>query len=107
MNNSWKRFLSLLLAMVMVLSLGVTGFAEEGDTKETPADIAEGSIASAEEEDGADPAEDPAEDALPGDGELEMEEISPDKVHIRKLGDRKSTRLNSSHPTTSRMPSSA
>ncbi|MBR0200728.1 MAG: S8 family serine peptidase, partial [Oscillospiraceae bacterium] len=86
MNNSWKRFLSLLLAMVMVLSLGVTGFAEEGDTKETPADIAEGSIASAEEEDGADPAEDPAEDALPGDGELEMEEISPDKVHIRKLG---------------------
>ena len=86
MNNSWKRFLSLLLAMVMVLSLGVTGFAEEGDTEETPADIAEGSIASAEEEDGADPAEDPAEDALPGDGELEMEEISPDKVHIRKLG---------------------
>ena len=82
MNNSWKRFLSLLLAMVMVLSLGVTGFADEGEAEETPAEIAEGSIASAEEEDG----EDPAEDALPGDGELEMEEISPDKVHIRKLG---------------------
>ena len=26
---------------------------------------------------------------------------------LRRLGDRKSTRLNSSHPTTSRMPSSA
>ena len=86
MNNSWKRFLSLLLAMVMVLSLGVTGFADEGEAEETPAEIAEGSIASAEEEEGEDPAEDPAEDALPGDGELEMEEISPDKVHIRKLG---------------------
>ena len=86
MNNSWKRFLSLLLAMVMVLSLGVTGFADEGEAEETPAEIAEGSIASAEEEEGENPAEDPAEDALPGDGELEMEEISPDKVHIRKLG---------------------
>lgn len=86
MNNSWKRFLSLLLAMVMVLSLGVTGFADEGEAEETPAEIAEGSIASAEEEVGEDPAEDPAEDALPGDGELEMEEISPDKVHVRKLG---------------------
>ena len=82
MNNSWKRFLSLLLAMVMVLSLGVTGFADEGEAQETPAEIAEGSIASTEEADG----EDPAENALPGDGELEMEEISPDKVHIRKLG---------------------
>ena len=86
MNNSWKRFLSLLLAMVMVLSLGVTGFADEGEAQETPAEIAEGSIASTEEADGEDPAEDPAEETLPGDGELEMEEISPDKVHVRKLG---------------------
>ena len=60
MNNSWKRFLSLLLAMVMVLSLGVTGFADEGEAQETPAEIAEGSIASTEEADGEDPAEDPA-----------------------------------------------
>ena len=29
------------------------------------------------------------------------------RLSPRKLGDRKSTRLNSSHPTTSRMPSSA
>ena len=28
-------------------------------------------------------------------------------VHPTNVGDRKSTRLNSSHPTTSRMPSSA
>ena len=32
-------------------------------------------------------------------------EISPEDVY--RIGDRKSTRLNSSHPTTSRMPSSA
>ena len=86
MNNSWKRFLSLLLAMVMVLSLGVTGFADEGEAQETPAEIAEGSIASTEEADGEDPADDPAEEAVSEDVELEMEEISPDKVHVRKLG---------------------
>ena len=28
MSNTWKRTLSLLLAVVMMLSLGVTGFAE-------------------------------------------------------------------------------
>ena len=37
-----------------------------------------------------------------------FEEKNPDiKVDLQITGDRKSTRLNSSHPTTSRMPSSA
>ena len=56
MNNSWKRFLSLLLAMVMVLSLGVTGFADDGNTE----DPTEGPIVPTDE---TDPAENPDETA--------------------------------------------
>ena len=78
MSNSWKRFLSLLLVMTMILSLGVTGFADAGaedepaaeDTDETPImgpDV-------------------PAEEPAPEDGELEMIDISPDKLGVRKLG---------------------
>ena len=38
-----------------------------------------------------------------GDSEIKIQEIEPMSDSL----DRKSTRLNSSHPTTSRMPSSA
>ena len=31
MSKTWKRLLSLLLAVVMMLSLGVTGFADDGE----------------------------------------------------------------------------
>ena len=36
-----------------------------------------------------------------------IKEVSSLKEALLQKGDRKSTRLNSSHPTTSRMPSSA
>ena len=50
---------------------------------------------------------------LPGGEEIaDIEYMSPERVPRTSIGknsivDRKSTRLNSSHPTTSRMPSSA
>ena len=74
MNNSWKRFLSLLLAMVMVLSLGVTGFADEGDAEETPAEIAE-----------ENPVSEEGEEAAEGQP-LEMQDLDPEDLHVQKLG---------------------
>ena len=74
MSKTWKRFLSLMLALVMVLSLGVTGFAEDGDTEELPADTAE--------ETGVPETGETAESGR----ELEMEPLNPDQLHIRKLG---------------------
>ena len=74
MNNSWKRFLSLLLAMVMILSLGVTGFADEGDAEEIPAESAEESPA-------------PEEGEAPAEGQpLEMQDLDPEDLHVQKLG---------------------
>ena len=70
MSKSWKRFLSLLLALTMILSLGVTGFAEDTAEDETP--IMEPGT--------------PAEEPAPDDGNLEIIDISPDKLNIPKLG---------------------
>ena len=73
MSKTWKRLLSLLLAVVMMLSLGVTGFADDGEetSAETP-----------EENDVLAPEEEAEED----NSELEMTEISPDKLNVPKLG---------------------
>ncbi len=77
MSNTWKRLLSLLLAVVMMLSLGVTGFAD---------DSVEETAAEAPEEDEILEPELPAEEPETDDGNLEMTDISPDKLNIRKLG---------------------
>ncbi len=74
MSKTWKRLLSLLLAVVMMLSLGVTGFADDGE-EETPAETPE------ENE-----VLEPEEEAVEDNGELEMTEISPDKLNVPKLG---------------------
>ena len=68
MRNSSTRFVSLLLAVVMVFSLALTGYAAE----RTPLLVLHG-----------------------------------DEKEPVLNGDRKSTRLNSSHSSVSRMPSSA
>ena len=70
MTMTWKRFLSLLLALTMILSLGVTGFADDGETEEeeTAAEIEE------------------SDEELPEETILETEPISPDKLNIRKVG---------------------
>ena len=73
MSKTWKRLLSLLLAVVMMLSLGVTGFADFEE--ETPAETPE------ENE-----VLEPEEEAVEDNGELEMTEISPDKLNVPKLG---------------------
>ena len=41
MSKTWKRFLALLLAMTMILSLGITGFADDGETEEETGTAAE------------------------------------------------------------------
>ena len=75
MNLSWKRFLSLLLALTMLLSLGVTGFADDGNTgEETPVG----------EENPAPETEEPTEDDEIR--ALEMETMDPDKLGIPRLG---------------------
>ncbi len=78
MSNTWKRFLSLLLAIVMILSLGVTGFADEVGEEGEPAETPEENEALAPEEN--------AEEPEPDSGNVEMEEISPDKLKVPKLG---------------------
>ena len=79
MSNSWKRFLSLLLALAMILSLGATGFADDGNTEDTAAETAEeGTLVP---EDG-----EAAEEPAPEERELETVEISPDRLKVRKLG---------------------
>ena len=79
MNNRWRRLLSLLLAMVMVLSLGVTGFADAGDA-EAEAEAAEKPSAETEA------AEEPAAEAEGEEVQLETEDISPDTLAVQKLG---------------------
>ena len=75
MNLSWKRFLSLLLALTMLLSLGVTGFADEGNTEEeTPV---------GEEIPAPETEETTEDDEIRA---LEMESLNPDKLGIAKLG---------------------
>jgi lactocepin len=77
MSNTWKRLLSLLLAFTMILSLGVTGFAQEdeGETAEEPA------------EEGLVPDEEGAPEESDSDGsDPEMFDISPDKLNVPKLG---------------------
>ena len=46
-------------------------------------------------------------DAYSGSGPISLLEIEKQINTVGAVEDRKSTRLNSSHPTTSRMPSSA
>ena len=78
-----KRLLAYLLAMIMLLSIGAGAFATGVDT------------------------------AAPAEADEEEVVVEIDPALVRTMGlaaataDRKSTRLNSSHPTTSRMPSSA
>ena len=70
MSNTWKRILSLLLAVVMMLSLGVTGFAEDAEEGEASLIWEEG------------PEEGPEEDPL----EPDSYELSPDSLNVPKLG---------------------
>ena len=81
-----KRFLAFALSVAMIVTFTPTSFLAyaENPTKEA-----------AVEEPAAEPTA-PAEDVV------KEEPTGEDAVQ-----DRKSTRLNSSHPTTSRMPSSA
>ncbi len=74
MSKTWKRLLSLLLAVVMMLSLGVTGFADDGEEETTAETPEENEVLAPEEE------------AVEDNGELEMTEISPDKLNVPKLG---------------------
>ncbi len=71
MSKTWKRLLSLALAVCMILSLGMTGYADDGE---------EGTISLVPEEDQNEPA--PAQD-----GEaLESYALDPDTLHVPKLG---------------------
>lgn len=45
MRRTWKSFLSLLLAFAMILSLGVTGFAQGTEPEETGAEETGGTVA--------------------------------------------------------------
>ena len=74
MSKTWKRMLSLLLAVVMMLSLGVTGFADDGEEETTAETPEENEVLAPEEE------------AVEDNSELEMTEISPDKLNVPKLG---------------------
>ncbi|MBR5093455.1 MAG: S8 family serine peptidase, partial [Oscillospiraceae bacterium] len=78
MSKAWKRFLSLILVATMVLSLGVTGFAQDGEDEDTADEGENGSIVLAPET--------PAEETEGEGTALETEPISPDKLNIRKLG---------------------
>ena len=80
--NAFKKFAALLLALMMILSLAACGSKSE--------DSAQGS----------------------SDGDASSDDAAKSKIEqINEAGvlviDRKSTRLNSSHPWKSRMPSSA
>ena len=76
MSNTWKRFLSLLLALTMILSLGMTGFAEDAaDEGEETADEAEL------------PLEEPSGEPEADETGLEMVAIDPARLHISKLGE--------------------
>ena len=80
MNNSWKRFLSLLLALVMILSLGVTGFADEGNAGAASDQTAEEKLAETEEDPESEKTDTPEGQAL------EMEDLDPEKLQVSRLG---------------------
>ena len=98
-----KATLFSIAASVMMLSVSASVYAEETDEKQGT--IVE--IAANEEMVGA------VDASVDQQGEeLEQTESGQQGEEYTQpesdpLGDRKSTRLNSSHPTTSRMPSSA
>ncbi len=73
MSRTTKRFLSILLAAAMILSLGITGWAIDDDIAINP-DV----IAAAEEQ--------TAGRTVSGT-ELELEEIDPSTLNVPKLGE--------------------
>ncbi|MBQ5977010.1 MAG: S8 family serine peptidase [Oscillospiraceae bacterium] len=73
MSRTTKRFLSILLAAAMILSLGITGWAIDDDIAVNP-DV----IAAAEEQTSG--------RAVSGT-ELELEEIDPSTLNVPKLGE--------------------
>ena len=73
MSRTTKRFLSILLAAAMILSLGITGWAIDDDIAINP-DV----IAAAEEQS--------AGRTVSGT-ELELEEIDPSTLNVPKLGE--------------------
>ena len=73
MSRTTKRFLSILLAAAMILSLGITGWAIDDDIAINP-DV----IAAAEEQ--------TAGRTVSGT-ELELEEIDPSTLNVSKLGE--------------------
>lgn len=74
MSNTWRRFLSLLLSVCMILSLGITGYADDGS---------EGSISAVDPEEQAAPS---AEEEAGEETVLESYELDPDKLQIPRLG---------------------
>ena len=92
-----KKFLALLLALVMVFALAACGEAD-APASDAPASEAPASDAPASEA--------PADGAA---GSVYYLNFKPeaDAAWQELAADRKSTRLNSSHFTQSRMPSSA
>ena len=75
MSNTWKKLLSLLLALTMVLSLGIPGFAadDEDDIVVLPEETEDESVV-------------PADESNSGT-ELELEEIDPSTLSVPKLGE--------------------
>ena len=75
MKATWKRLLSLLLTAAMVLSLGATGYAADGDEDIVLADPDTETAAGQQTGSAADGTE------------LEMEDLDPAKLGIHKLGE--------------------
>ena len=103
--------LSLVFSLMISHFVPVAVYADETDVSE-PAAIEE--IVNAAEEEKEEPALEEVEELAEADAEEEKklsdEAVKPLEKKAEKAEekvDRKSTRLNSSHPTTSRMPSSA
>ncbi len=76
MSRTTKRFLSILLAAAMILSLGITGWALDDD------------VVVVEQEAKHEVRTDPrVTDGFDGGTELELEEIDPSTLNVPKLGE--------------------